>query len=114
MTGEEIRRARQILGLSQEELAQKLGIHKNTLWKYENGAIIPKNKHAVLMTVLKSAKRDGDEIYGWLNEELKSIDSKELTKELTELKRECNNQKELISDLQNEIKFIKAMFTSKT
>jgi DNA-binding transcriptional regulator YiaG len=35
MTGDEIRRLRERLGLSQEQLAKKLGVHRNTVIKWE-------------------------------------------------------------------------------
>lgn len=38
-TGERIRLFREAKGITQEELAGYLGIKKQTIWKYENGAI---------------------------------------------------------------------------
>ncbi len=37
MTGNEISSLRKKLELSQKELAELLGVSKNTVWNYENG-----------------------------------------------------------------------------
>lgn len=39
--GEEIRRRRERREWSQQELADKVGIHRNTLFRYEGGADMP-------------------------------------------------------------------------
>jgi transcriptional regulator with XRE-family HTH domain len=39
--GEEIRRGRQKAGLSQEELGERIGLHRNSVARYEGGADIP-------------------------------------------------------------------------
>ena len=36
MTGNELKEARTNLGLTQEEFGQRLGVRKNTVWRWEN------------------------------------------------------------------------------
>ena len=36
MTGEELKEVRMQLGLTQEELGERLGVRKNTVWRWEN------------------------------------------------------------------------------
>jgi transcriptional regulator with XRE-family HTH domain len=36
MTGEELRKVRTQLELTQEELGERLGVRKNTVWRWEN------------------------------------------------------------------------------
>lgn len=54
--GEKIKCRREILGLSQTELAKKINSSKQTLYKYENGIItnIPSDKIELLATVLET------------------------------------------------------------
>jgi transcriptional regulator with XRE-family HTH domain len=49
MTPEEFRAARERLGLTQEELADMLGLRKNTVWRKEKGlqAIEPRDELAI-------------------------------------------------------------------
>ena len=37
MTGTDLRTIRTRLGLTQEELGQRLGVRKNTVWRWETG-----------------------------------------------------------------------------
>jgi len=37
MTGADLRTIRTKLGLTQEELGQRLGVRKNTVWRWETG-----------------------------------------------------------------------------
>ena len=50
ISGEKIREARKNLGLSQEALAQKLGVSKVTICWYENGDRIPSLENFVKLT----------------------------------------------------------------
>lgn len=52
MNGEEIRKKRKELGLTQKKLAEKLGISYQTLNGYENGNTIPDTKIELLRSIL--------------------------------------------------------------
>ena len=39
MPGEELRRRREALGLSQPKLAAQLGVHLNTVWRWEQTGV---------------------------------------------------------------------------
>lgn len=52
MNGEKIRERRKELGMTQEELAEKLGISTRSVINYEQGHVIPKSKQAILHNVL--------------------------------------------------------------
>lgn len=56
MIGERIKNRRQELGFSQVELAKKIGVSKQSLYKYENGIItnIPSDKIELLANVLRT------------------------------------------------------------
>lgn len=47
--GQRIKKVRKELGLTQEEFANKLGLHRNTIKKYENGESIPSTKFLKLL-----------------------------------------------------------------
>ena len=55
MTGSELRIRREAAGLSQEELADMAGMHKNTIYNYENGSNIPKKKITILESALSQS-----------------------------------------------------------
>lgn len=48
MTAFEIKQIREQLGLSQEALAERLGVHPRTIQNWESGGTIPKSKDAML------------------------------------------------------------------
>lgn len=52
MTAKEVKQIRDILGLSQEALAEKLGVHTRTIQNWESGGKIPKSKDAILCSLL--------------------------------------------------------------
>ena len=56
MIGERIKNRRQELGFSQVELAKKIGVSKQSLYKYENGIItnIPSDKIELLANALRT------------------------------------------------------------
>jgi transcriptional regulator with XRE-family HTH domain len=57
MTGEEIRAARQRLGLTQEQLAGKMGLHgKQTVSQWERGVRTPKGPSLLLLRSLLDAQ----------------------------------------------------------
>ena len=48
MSGHEIQRARQLAGLSQRDLADRVGVSKNTVSNWETGKSSPRGKEAIL------------------------------------------------------------------
>jgi len=52
MSGEDIKKKRKELGLTQEELAKLIGVSKNTILNYEKGRVIPDSKISILDFVL--------------------------------------------------------------
>lgn len=52
MSGEDIKKKRKELGLTQEELARLIGVSKNTILNYEKGRVIPDSKISILDFVL--------------------------------------------------------------
>lgn len=61
MRGEEIRKKREELKLTQEELAEILGISVRTLISYEKGGVIPNSKNAILQNFI-DGKIEGSNI----------------------------------------------------
>lgn len=62
--GEKIKELRKMLGISQVDLANKIGVSKQTLYKYENDIItnIPSNKIEQLSLILNTSP---EYIMGW-------------------------------------------------
>lgn len=58
MEANEIKKARKKLGLSQGELAKKIGVSKNTVYNYENGKKIPESKITILRSILMSDNKE--------------------------------------------------------
>ncbi len=54
MNNLDIKKIRNKLGLSQEALAEMLGVHSRTIQNWEAGGVVPKTKHAKLRAILKS------------------------------------------------------------
>jgi transcriptional regulator with XRE-family HTH domain len=52
MTGKDIKRERENLGLSQAQLAQLVGVAENTVWRWEAGRRIP---HPVVLKAVNNA-----------------------------------------------------------
>lgn len=84
MEGKNLKDARKILGLSQEEMAAKIYVSFPTYNGYENGKNIPKNKHAVITNVLKEASLIKDEQIS--DEVLKKVSKEILVDILKEIK----------------------------
>ncbi len=57
MTGKELRRARQQLGLTQKVLAEKLGVHKLTVARWEWGTVGISEPAARLVKLLVQTRR---------------------------------------------------------
>jgi DNA-binding XRE family transcriptional regulator len=49
-----IKESRKILGITQEELAKKVGVSRKTMNSYENGSVIPKTKRELLLSILSN------------------------------------------------------------
>lgn len=56
MKGDDIKKMRSLIGLTQEELAQKMGVTRNTIVNYEKGGVIPPAKQKLLSGVLSEVK----------------------------------------------------------
>lgn len=54
MTAKEIKEIRDSLGLSQEALAERVGVHTRTIQNWESGGKIPKSKDAILCSLRPS------------------------------------------------------------
>jgi len=52
ITAEDIRLLRSLLGISQKELAEKIGVSIRTISNYEIGGVIPANKQKLLSNML--------------------------------------------------------------
>lgn len=63
-TGERIRNYREAKGMTQDELANHIGVRKQTIWKYENGTItnIPLDRIEQIAMLLGVKPND---ITGW-------------------------------------------------
>ncbi len=58
----DIRKIREKLGVSQEALAEMIGVHPRTVQNWESGTTIPKSKHAILRElVIKPQQYAGGE-----------------------------------------------------
>lgn len=58
----DIRKIREKLGVSQESLAEMIGVHPRTIQNWESGSTIPKSKHAILRDlVIKPQQYAGGE-----------------------------------------------------
>lgn len=53
----EIKKRREELGLSQLELANKIGVSRNTIINYEKGGVIPESKRQILESVLSGSEK---------------------------------------------------------
>ena len=62
MSNLDIRKIREKLGVSQESLAEMIGVHPRTIQNWESGSTIPKSKHAILRDlVIKPQQYAGGE-----------------------------------------------------
>jgi transcriptional regulator with XRE-family HTH domain len=57
----DIRKRRKELNLSQAELGKLIGVHGNTIYNYENGAIIPDTSYKMLAKVLFDLEGEDDD-----------------------------------------------------
>jgi transcriptional regulator with XRE-family HTH domain len=61
LTGRGLRRQRLLLGLTQQELASRLGMARNTITRYERGFLptIPKYVELAIKGLLAESRREG-------------------------------------------------------
>jgi transcriptional regulator with XRE-family HTH domain len=60
VTAAEVRSIRDRLGLTQEQLAQLLGVHPLTVSKWERGVLIPSTHQATLLRSFRKAAKKPD------------------------------------------------------
>ena len=53
----DIKKIREMLGISQEQLAEMVGVHPRTIQNWESGTTIPKSKHAMLRDLVIKPQR---------------------------------------------------------
>ncbi len=53
----DIKKIRKKLGISQEQLAEMVGVHPRTVQNWESGSTIPKSKHAILRDLVLKPQR---------------------------------------------------------
>jgi transcriptional regulator with XRE-family HTH domain len=60
LTGRELRRQRLLLGLTQQQLAKRLGMARNTITRYERGFLptIPKYVELAMKGLLAESRRE--------------------------------------------------------
>lgn len=103
--GDRIRKKREMLGISQTELAEKLNISKQTLYKYEKNIVtnVPSNKIEEISAILNVSE---SYLMGWnngLDEENSSLipdilSDKELMEHIKKLIRLNGEHKQAIYD----------------
>ena len=82
--GDRIRKHRELSGISQTDLAEKIGVSKQTLYKYEKNVItnIPSDKIEEISKVLNVSESC---LMGWENKEIELINEEEKGKSLAKL-----------------------------
>lgn len=114
MNALEIRENRKRLGLTQKELAKKIGVSLKTISNYEKGEVIPESKKALLHKVLTTIEAGQVEEPASNYQKLKNYDElaeKNLEKireieKIIELAR-INNNNSLINHYNDIIKLLK-------
>lgn len=83
--GQRIKEARESIGLTQTEFSKKIGISKQTLYKYENGIItnIPSN---IIEIIAKAANWSPAYIMGWTTSK-EIIEGADTLEQLAELQK---------------------------
>lgn len=82
--GDRIRKHRELSCISQTDLAEKIGVSKQTLYKYEKNVItnIPSDKIEEIAKVLNVSESC---LMGWENKEIELINEEEKGKSLSKL-----------------------------
>jgi DNA-binding XRE family transcriptional regulator len=114
-----IKESRKILGITQEQLAKKVGVSRKTMNSYENGSVIPETKIELLLSILGNQEEqhtleEPDSNYNQLNGyqiKIKSIEEeiqtrKNIIKESTD-KYLITHQKKMIELLLLQIQEIR-------
>lgn len=57
MNAERVKELRALLGLTQKELAEKIGVSLKTITNYETGGVIPDSKQQLLLSLKKEASK---------------------------------------------------------
>lgn len=97
-TAERIKRRRKDLGLRAEDVAERIGVSRSTMFRYENGEIekLPINH---LVPIAKALHTSVDYLMGWTEDEKEPIpmDEDRLDQEFVRLFEQLGNeQKDLI------------------
>ena len=77
MTANDVKELRELLGLTQDELANKIGVTRNTIINYEKGGVIPASKEKLLLALeeLATINVDAKNISIDQNNNVSAIDS---------------------------------------
>ena len=95
-----LKEKRKSRGLTQQQLADLIGVSLKTITNYENGEVIPITKHAILLKVLCVEEvNEPEDIY--------KIESKNCEEKLLNLKKELNYKDQIIDLLKEKIDLIK-------
>lgn len=57
----DVKKIRERLGLTQDELAKQIGVSRNTIINYEKGGVIPESKRTILGNLFKDGYIDNEE-----------------------------------------------------
>lgn len=60
----DIKELRERLGITQEELAKRLGVHARTIQNWESGTKIPESKHAILRNIMDLQLNSSQQYFG--------------------------------------------------
>lgn len=106
MNAKELKDKRKNANLTQQELANLIGVSLKTIQNYENGEVIPETKHEILHRVLSNPKvNEPGEVY--------EILPKECQEKIHFLEKELNYKDEIIDLLKEQIDLIKSSKTEK-
>lgn len=120
MNAKKIKEARKALGLSQQQLAEKLGVTRNTIINYEKGGVIPDSKIVLLknlfnrenaqyLTENKFTQIIEDDFFSHLPEPEPRITEEDTYKKLEELKKKRNSNPEPSSRVINDDNLVDAI-----
>lgn len=107
MSSLEIKEKRKELGLTQNELAKKIGVSVSTIVNYENGKIIPESKKEILNDILCANSKKQKVFISYSIEDLKEyrIDKEDIITIRTDLEN-INHHLEKINILKGRLTFI--------
>lgn len=60
MTGKEFKRRRLMLGLTQHEIAEYLGVSRNTVYNYEHDKVIPSSRLTFINNIFKKLEEEDE------------------------------------------------------